>query len=376
MSGVGGTPHRSAARNGPPRGTPASAYRLSIATLTLYAPPDLRFGAARFAPILGWFVFGRFFGGEAMKIHLLRAVLSFAVLFLVSTAGAQAGTVTCPSLVPPPGVTLTEPPGVGKATENTGSELICSFPVFYTAIAQEVSQGVCTTATKSLNFGTSGGTGTWHLGPPGTANPVILSAHYFQAPSMLRPGGGVILGIHYCYYGYPTTQFRITPTFTLTASTPVPAGDTCTISGPNTFSCTAPPPITCPSTIPSSKIPTASFPNAPWSSANLPTSGTAWSYTRWSGIYQEAGTSANGALFEPQNVPLSTIQSAMAQQSNPPFAGTTWSTPNTNGVVWPVPPGYVGCQYAGPQFPFVFSGSNYILAGVVAIVCKGSSCNL
>jgi hypothetical protein len=310
-----------------------------------------------------------------MKIHLLGAVLSFAVLFLISTAGAQAGTVTCPSLVAPSGVTLTDPPGVGKATENTGSQLICSFPVFYTAVAQEVSQGVCTTATKSLDFATSGGTGAWNIGPPGTANPVILHAHYFQAPTLPRPGGGTIPGIHYCYYGYPTTQFTITPTFTLTASTAAPAGNNCVIASANSFTCTPPPPTPCPATIVGSQIPTASFPN-PWSSTNLPTTGSAWFYARWSGIEQLAGTSANGALFEPQNVSLSTIQSAMAQQSMPPLATATFTSAYPNGAPYSVPPGYIDCIYAGPSFPFVFSESNYILAATVDIVCKGTACTL
>ena len=305
-----------------------------------------------------------------MKFHLLRTVLAFAVLFIVSTVSAQAGTVSCPTQLtlnhmPFPNITNPAP-----TAAISGGKLNCSFAVYYsdTKAVHVVSPGVCAPTSVSLNFGVSGGSaGTWQVSP----SPVVLTSHYLKTPTTGGPGGTVRRGLIYCYVGTTIELYATTPAFTLTASQPIPAGNNCQVTGPNSFTCTPP---TCPTTIASSQIPTAQFPNPPWSP--LPTTGTAWFYQPPSGLEQLAGTTANGAVFLNQNVSRQTIVDAMNQKSMPAFNGSSWTTPYPQGAPISMPAGYTACLYKGPQFPYSWSNSNYTFVATVGIVCKGSYCSL
>ena len=294
-----------------------------------------------------------------MTLHPIKALLAIAAFWLISAASAHATTVVCPTDLTSHQVTS----AAGTASSATATTLTCSFAVHYSAVAPELPNTQCSPVTQSLNFSVvGGGTAVWAI----QGNPVVLHGHLFQAPPL--PHG--IKGLRYCYYGVPF-NLTLETAFTLKATSPVPAGANCVVSGPHTFNCVSPPPPPCSGTISSSKIPTgASFPPPPFTPP-LPSGSGPWFYQFKSGIDQV--TSGPNVLFEPGNVSLSTIVSAINSQPPGTFATDVWT------LVAPLPElpaGYSGCWYKGLPFQYPFSGVTYTLVPIVAIVCKEATCDL
>jgi hypothetical protein len=107
---------------------------------------------------------------------MLRAILCLCVLFLLSAERAEAGVVNCPTTLKlNPNWTQGAALGPSYATATVGNDLVCQFaPISFDSFLSFHPFGC---PAKSANAATSGGSGTWNFGSPGSSKVVNFNGH-------------------------------------------------------------------------------------------------------------------------------------------------------------------------------------------------------
>ena len=107
---------------------------------------------------------------------MLRAILCLCVLFLLSAERAEAGVVNCPTTLKlNPNLAPSSAIGPSYATGTVGNDLVCQFaPISFDSFLSFHPFGC---PAKSANAATSGGSGVWNFGSPGSSKVVNFNGH-------------------------------------------------------------------------------------------------------------------------------------------------------------------------------------------------------
>jgi hypothetical protein len=285
-----------------------------------------------------------------MNHNLARAILCAGILLVLSAAGAQAVTLTCPTKLTINGAQYLPIVGInnqnfGKAVMGPSGTLLCSYPFsFAKTTTPQGSPATCPPLT--LNLAVSGGSGTWNFGSPGTSNAFIADG-FLKGE---RNNHGMLVNV--CKYGASS----LAPNYTAVVWETIPTGYSCALSPSDmhNFTCTPPPPPPCPSPLLGSNIPS----------------------TNWS------ATSTKPGYYAPDSAILvagtgnvlvgSASYSDVKNEMGGSFAGAHFALVGGVGTASNLPSGVITCSYDGPAFSYMGKSR----AATITIACAGGACSL
>jgi hypothetical protein len=268
---------------------------------------------------------------------MLRAILCLCGLSLLSIGRAEAGTVTCPTMLKlNPNWTQGAALGPSAATGMVGPDLVCQFaPISFDAFLSVHPFGC---PPKSANAAVSGGSGTWNFGAPGSSAMVNFTGH--RTVIWRRSFHGMHLPTPACAYAEAAPP-------QVAVWQAAPANATCTVNASNRgqYDCTLPP---CLATLKGSSFPTAAFgPPGP-------------GYTKDSAIINVA----NGQAV----VGPATVDQVKAKMGAAAFDAARFTLVGGPGSDSTLPAGVITCSYDGPRFQ---SGGE-TLEATITVACTGS----
>ena len=270
---------------------------------------------------------------------MLRAIACLGMLFILSAQCAEAGptVVTCPTTLKlNPNWAQGAALGPSYATATVGNDLVCQFaPISFDSFLSFHPFGC---PAKSANAATSGGSGVWNFGSPGSSNVVNFNGHATLIWRRSINGRG--FPSRGCAYAESTPPV-------VAVWQAAPKNTTCTVNASNRsqFNCVLPP---CLQTLAGSSFPTAAFsPPGP-------------GYTNNSAIINVA----NG---QPVVGPAS-VNQVKSEMGAAAFDSATFTLVGGPGSDSTLPPGVITCSYDGPRFQ---SGGK-TLEATITVACTGS----
>ena len=270
---------------------------------------------------------------------MLRAMLCLCVLLLLPIGRAEAGptVITCPTTLKlNPNLAHGGSLGSSFATGIVGNDLVCQFaPISFDSFRSVHPPGC---PPRSANAATSGGSGVWNFGPPGSSNVVKFSGH--ATLIWRRSIRGNVLPTPGCAYA------ELTPTVVAVWQA-APKNTTCTVNASNRsqFDCVLP---ACLQSLQGSSFPTSPFsPPGP-------------GYTNDSAIINVA----NG---QPVVGPAS-VNQMKNEMGTAAFNSATFTLVGGPGSDSTLPAGVITCSYDGPRFQ---SGGK-TLEATITVACTGS----